>query len=409
MIKYRTRKIIHSGLRAMSRAKLRTFFMMLSIIIGIKALTLTITIGKGIEKKIMDNVGRFMKPNNIIVVSEKPDAKGIRESESGPVTTFKIDDVEAIADQLDYITTYDYLQVVPEKEVSYSGANYFATIKGCRPVGEEIWGPTVERGQFFDEFDLKESKRVAIIGPKIVKELFKSEDPLDKQFKVGNIPFRVIGVSKPLGADPHGNDLDDDVYIPITTLMRRVANVDYILSAKFELENSDQIDEAQLAIADILRQRHSLTENEANDFNILSPIQVKQIVAKMVRLFSVLLPSIAAIALIAGALVIIVLMNISVNQRTKEIGLRKAIGAKDKDIMTQFIAETTAIVVIGGIIGLTLGLVASKLICSKLSAVFYVPVQAIIIGTVVPILIGLISGILPARRAAKLDPVDSIK
>lgn len=409
MFNRRSRRIIHSGLRIMNRAKLRTFLMMLSIIIGIKALTLTINLGSGIEKKIMDNVGRFVKPNNIIVLSEKFEAKGIRESENGPNTALKIEDVEAIVKQTGNINTYDYMQVLPEKEVNYSGVNYFTKVKGCRPIGEEIWNKPVKQGRFFDESELKDSKRVAVLGPKIAKILFKNEDPIGKQFKLCNIPFTVIGIAEAQGSDPHGRDLDDEMYIPITTLMRRVANIDYIMAAKFEFQDGDQIVSGESAITDILRQRHALAAGEPNDFNLMTPIHVKKVVASMVKLFNVLLPAIAAIALLAGAIVIIVLMSIGVNQRVKEIGLRKAIGAKDSDIRLQFIAESIAIVLIGGFIGMTVGLVVSKIVSARLNATFYISMETIIVGIILPILIGLISGIIPARKAAKLNPIDSMK
>ena len=192
-------------------------------------------------------------------------------------------------------------------------------------------------------------------------------------------------------------------------MLRRVANVDYIMGLKFEFENSELSISAEPVVRNILRERHSLSTGEADDFNILTPVQVQNIIDEMIKVFKVLLPAIAAIALLAGAIVIIVLMNMSVNQRTKEIGLRKAIGAKDADISTQFLAESIAVVLIGGIIGLILGLTFSKIASDKMDATFYIPFQTVIVGIIVPILTGLIAGIIPAKKAAKLKPVESMK
>lgn len=405
----RYQRIIHSGLRMMGRSKLRSFFMMLSIVIGSAALTVTLTIGNGVEKKVLENASRFVNPRNIIVLAERVEADGLRESEAGPNTTFKIEDVEAVAEQLVGLSLYDYSQLIPEKEVSYSGVNHFTRVNGCRTVGEIIFNKPVVRGRFFDESEVKGSKRVAVIGPKLAKILFAEEDPIDKQFRIGNIPFTVIGIAEEQGADPHGNDLDDEIYIPITTLLRRVANIDYIMAAKFEFETEEHRVRAEATVREVMRTRHFLMEGETDDFTIITPVQVQEIVAKIVRVFKVLLPAVAAIALIAGTIVIVVLMSMSVNQRLKEIGLRKAIGAKEKDISAQFIAESVAVVLMGGVIGLAIGLLVSKLFSDKLDAVFYIPVQTLVIGVVLPIVIGLISGIFPAQKASKLNPVDSMQ
>lgn len=405
----RSNRIIISGLRMMSRSKLRTFFMMLGIIIGITALTLTLTIGNGVEKKVMANVRRLITPENIIITAEKIETEGVRESEEGPNTAIKISDIEAIANQVDGVVMYDYLQILPEKEVNYSGVTHYTTVKGCRTEGEIIWNKPVAQGRFFDQSELTGTKRVAVMGPKLAKKLFDNEDPIGKQFRLDDAPFTVIGIAQAQGADPHGKDLDDEVYIPLTTLMRRVANIDYIFGAKLQFETEQKSIGAESAIRSILRERHSLSEGEADDFTLITPVQVKALVAKMVGVFKVLLPAIAAIALLAGAIFIIVLMSMAVNQRTKEIGLRKALGAKDKDISTQFIAESIGVVLAGGIIGLILGLFLSNVLSTKLNAIFYIPIQTIVAGIVLPVLTGLIAGIIPARKASKLHPVDSMK
>jgi len=207
----------------------------------------------------------------------------------------------------------------------------------------------------------------------------------------------------------HGSDLDDEVYIPITTLMRRVANIDYLFGAKFLFENEQKSAGSESAIRNILRERHSLKEGQADDFTLITPVLVKAFVGKIVRVFKVLLPAIAGISLLAGAIFILVLMNMAVNQRRKEIGLRKAVGARDKDISLQFIAESITVVFIGGIIGLILGLLLSKVMSAKMNASFYIPVQTILAGIVLPVLTGLIAGIIPARKASKLNPVDTMK
>ncbi len=402
-------RIIKSGLRVIKRYKLRTFFMMLGIIIGITALTLTLTLGNGIEKKILESISRVFNNNNVYISAEMIEAEGIRESQGGPNVTLKIEDIDKIAKQVDGIVMYDYLQFLPEQDIVYKQNNTSANIRGCREVGEIIFNRAVSSGEFFNKSDVNSLKRVALIGPKVAAALFPNDDPIGKQIRIANNPYLIKGVLEARGMDPHGSDMDEDIYIPITTFMRRLANVDYIIGAKFEFESEEMAINAEDQIREILRGEHSLTEGEADDFTILTAKQAGEIIAGMTKVFKVLLPAIAAIALLAGAIVIIVLMSMAVNQRIKEIGLRKAIGAKTGDIRLQFLAESTIIVIIGGIIGLILGIVFSKLVSDKMGAIFYIPIQTIVVGLVLPILTGIIAGILPANKAAKYNPVETLK
>ncbi len=382
---------------------------MLGIIIGISALTLTLTLGNGIEKKVMESVSRIFNNNNVVVSAEVIEAEGIRESETGPNGTLKIADAKAIANQVDGIVRYDYYHILPEQNIVYKQLNTVTTVKGCSEIGEIVWNRPVSSGEFFTAADVNSLKRVALIGSKVAAALFPGEDPLGKQIRIANAPYLVKGVLEERGTDPHGNDMDEDIYIPITTFMRRLANVDYILTAKFEFESQELAENSEDQIRTVLREQHAISKGEIDDFSILTPKQVGKIVAGMIKLFKVLLPAIAAIALLAGGIVIVVLMTMSVNQRIKEIGLRKAIGAKNSDIRLQFLAESTVVVIIGGVIGLIIGLALSKLMSDKMGAIFYIPVQTILAGTILPVLTGLIAGILPANKAAKYNPVDSLK
>jgi putative ABC transport system permease protein len=405
----RRNRIIKSGFSRIKSYKLRTFFMMLGIIIGITALSLTLTLGNGIEKKIMQSVSKIFNSNNVVLTAEMIDEKGPQQKNDYPNATLKIADVEAIASQLTELVGFDYMDVLAEQSVSFSGQNAISNIKGCSETGEHIWNRPVSSGEFFSKEDVKSSKRVAVIGSKIANSLFQGQDPIGQQIRIANNPFQVIGVMESCGMDPHGMDLDEDIYVPITTFMDRVKNIDYIMAAKFEFENEEAGNKSVEQIRQIMRDRHSLTEGEADDFTMVTPSMVKQVVGNMTKIFKVLLPAIAIIALIAGGIVIVVLMSTSVNQRIKEIGLRKAIGATDSDIRLQFMAESVFIVIIGGIVGLILGLVLSKITSDKLNAIFYIPWQTIVAGILLPIVTGFLAGVLPANKAAKCQPVESLK
>lgn len=383
--------------------------MMLGIIIGITALTLTLTIGNGIEKKLKDNISRLFNDRNVIVSAERIEEEGVRQAGASPNTSLKIEDVEAIVPQLDGLVMHDYLNMMPEQVVKNKENSLTITIKGCRSIGEIVWNRPVSEGEFFTEADVRGSKRVAVIGAKVASALFPGEDPVGKQLRIANNPYIVKGVMEKRGADPHGFDMDEEIYIPITTFMRRLANVDYIMATKFEFVDKETSIVMASEIRSLLREKHSLTGGEADDFTILTSKEVGEMVAQMTKVFKVLLPAIAVIALLAGGIVIVVLMTISVNQRIKEIGLRKAIGATKKDIRLQFLAESIIVVLIGGMIGLVIGLVMSKIASGQMNATFYIPVQTIVAGIVLPVITGLLAAIIPANKAAGYLSVDTLK
>jgi len=263
----RRNRIIKSGFSRIKSYKLRTFFMMLGIIIGIAALSLTLTLGNGIEKKIMQNVSKIFNSNNIFVSAEMIDAKGPREKRNIQNATFKIADIEAIVSQVDGIVAYDYFNILQDQNVSYQGQNTLVTIHGCREIGESIWNRPVSSGSFFTKEDVKSSKRVVVIGSKVAKALFDGQDPIGQQIRIANNPFTVSGVFEPRGMDPHGSDMDEEVFVPISTFMNRITNVDYIMGAKFEFENEAMGAKAVEPIRKIIREQHALSDGEADDFS----------------------------------------------------------------------------------------------------------------------------------------------
>jgi putative ABC transport system permease protein len=275
--------------------------------------------------------------------------------------------------------------------------------------GEIVWNRGVSRGEYFNDGDELGASRVALIGPRIATELFGGSDPVGETIRIGDVPFVVKGVLIPKGMDPHGNDLDLDVIIPITTMMKRILNVDYIAFGKIVLNDESQMEEAVSAITAILKERHHITDDSQLDFSIITPVFVRETISKMTRVFNVFLPLISLIALLAAGIVIAVLMVMSVNERVSEIGLRKAVGARSKDILFQFIAEVSATSIVGGIIGIALGLAAFGLVKMHMQIPFNLPLLVILGIIVLPILVGIGAGIIPARKASKYNPVDALR
>ncbi len=402
------RKIVKSGFRVMKRYKLRTFFMMLGIIIGITALTLILSLGKGTRQKLMDKVERVISASNILLGAGGGEMRGGPGS-GGPTTTLTPADLIELREQIPNIENYDPMQMIVSRAVKYKEKSLDLRIMGNSPRAEELWDRGVLSGSFFNEAHMKQTARVALVGTVVVEKLFDGIDPVGEQIRIGSVPFRVIGVLEPMGIDPHGMDRDNEINVPITTIMRRLMNVDYIMTAKLQLADKSKMEETAAQIGRILRERHHITAEEPDDFTIITPEKVKQIVARMNNLFSVLLPLIAGISLLAGGVVIAALMLIAVNERTGEIGLRKAVGARAKDILLQFIAETTVITITGGLTGFLLGTLGVLVLVAKMKLPPIVPWEAFLLGLVFSAVVGMAAGIIPARRAASLDPVETLR
>jgi putative ABC transport system permease protein len=401
-------EIIWSSFRIIRRNKMRTFFMVLGIVISIAALVLTIALGKGFQRQISERAEKYLGSNSIVVLAQKMKLEG-KPFESGLVSSLTIDDLKAIASELPMISMYDPVQFAENREVIAGNRNISTNIRGSSVRGELVWNRGVTKGVYFDENDELSAARVALIGPEIAEVLFKNQDPVGQSIRIAGVPFTVKGVLSPKGVDPHGNDLDLDIIVPITTLMRRLLNVDYIMIGKFILNDESRMDEAVNGITAILKERHQITNNNNTDFMIVTPSFVKEKISEMTKVFNVMLPLIALIALLVAAIVIVVLMIMSVNERLGEIGLRKAVGARSKDIAFQFITETSVISMVGGLLGMLAGFSLFAIVSVHLHIAFDLPVLLLIGIFILPVCIGIISGIIPAQKAAKYNPVDALK
>lgn len=400
-------KIIVSSFRILSRNKLNTFFMILGIVIGIAALSLTFSLGKSTEKQLTEKVKKLFSPNNILITSGRVELRGGRSSESS-TANLKIEDIEAIMNEIPGVAMYDAFQVTPERDVIFGNKNISTAINGGTAEGEIVMRRSVSKGEYFTKAEEKSSARVALIGTKIAKKLFDGADPIGAQIRIGQVPITVKGVLEERGIDPHGTDLDMNVIVPITTLMNRLMNINYIAGAKIEVDDTSKTEEIAAKITSLLRERHSLNTNETNDFSLVTPVMVKEIIRKMNRVFTLFLPLISGIALLVGGVVIVVIMLMSVSKRVSEIGLRKALGARPKDIMFQFLAEASVLALIGGVIGLSLGLTAAWLFMSSKGLIFSFPWETVLIGVSFPVIIGILAGILPARKAAQMNPIEAL-
>ena len=384
--------------------KLRSLLTMLGIIIGVAAVIALVSIGNGVKQDIEDSISS-LGSNLLVVMPGAPRTPGVRPSQ-GSMKSLKISDYEAIA-KLEGVkaaspmTNGSYV-------VIYQNKNWTTSVAGVNSNFQDVNNWTMTSGRFFSDKNVQNRERVAVVGQTVVKNLFADEDPVGKEIRVKNIPFRVIGVLKSKGNGTMGNDQDDTVLIPYTTSMERVEGIDYLRMVYVVAKDDEAIDRLQADIENLLRVRHNIKDTNLDDFNIQNMKSIMETVAQTTGTFTLFLGAVAAISLVVGGIGIMNIMLVSVTERTREIGVRKALGATYSVIVTQFLIEAVVISLMGGFIGIAFGIGASKVIgmVSGMSTVVSVP--TIIMSFAFSMAIGLIFGIYPARKAAKLNPIDAL-
>lgn len=400
-----TRLLVASSTRVLTRYKLRSFFMGLGIVGGVAALVVMRSIGASAEQDMLAKIERMFSASSMTIMNSGSASRaGIRSP--GKMT---IEDLDAIGEQLDQVVDWNPSVFAGDREVVYRGNNRTLRIIGKSERAEHVSGRGVIAGEFFSEADIRSASRVALLGHKTAEALFEGEDPLGKQIQIEGAPYRVKGVLEPHGFDPHGMDLDDEVHVPVTTIMRRLLKVEVITSAKLIIADVDAVDSTVDEVADILRARHRLADQELDDFSIYTPTQVQASVRKANRVLTVYLPATAGIALLVAAIVIANIMLIGVKERTGEIGLRKAVGATARQIGGQFLLESLAVTIVAGGLGVALGACILLVVAQTLNPDLRIATDSVLLGLLAALLVGVLAGYLPARQAALQEPVDALR
>lgn len=384
--------------------KMRSILTMLGIIIGVAAVIALVSIGNGVKQDIQNSISS-LGSNLLMVMPGAPRTPGVRPS-AGSMKSLKVSDYEAIA-KLDGVkaaspmTNGSYV-------VIYQNKNWTTFVSGVSYNYLDVNNWSMKSGRFLSEKNVQNRERVAVVGKTVVKNLFGDEDPVGAEIRVKNIPFRIIGVLNSKGSGAMGNDQDDMVIIPYTTAMERVEGVDYLRMIYVVGKDENGIDRLQSDIENLLRVRHGIKDTNLDDFNIQNMNSIMETMEETTGTLTLFLGAVAAISLVVGGIGIMNIMLVSVTERTREIGVRKALGATYSVIVTQFLIEAVVISLMGGIIGIILGIGSSKLIgmASGMSTVISVP--TIVMSFAFSMAIGLIFGIYPARKAAKLNPIDAL-
>ena len=386
--------------------KLRSLLTMLGIIIGVGAVIAMVSVGMGVRSNVQESIASL--GSNMLIVSPGSSNRGGPRGAAGSMQTLKYDDAKAIQAKIKNI---DF--VSPSVSGSYQGVNgnqnWNTSVQGVTPEYMDIKSLTVESGSFITVDNLNKRDRVAVIGNTVAENLFGGENPVGRNIRVNNQPFRVIGLLESKGQSSMGQDQDDVVIIPLTTAQERMLGITYVQSVSVQVRDAMYMDQVQEDIEVLLRQRHRIIGDKEDDFHVRNLTSLMETMNQTTTMITLLLGSVAGISLVVGGIGIMNIMMVSVTERTREIGIRKALGATFSNIMMQFLIESVVIGVIGGIIGIVAGCGLSYAIASIGDFTTVITLAPILVSFTFSVGIGLLFGILPARKAAKLDPIEALR
>jgi putative ABC transport system permease protein len=400
--------LIRIALKALQRNKLRAFLTMLGIIIGVAAVIAMVAIGQGSKQSIQDQLSSM--GSNMITIrpsSNQTVGGGARLDATG-LQSLTLEDIKAIQKQATYVTAVS--PAVQSRGQAINGAlNWPTTIQGVSPEYLTIRDWPVKDGITFTQAHVNAADKVCLIGQTVVENIFGSEDPVGKIIRFNKIPFKIIGVLGEKGENAFGQDQDDIIIAPYTTVQKRILAIPYIqnIYASARDENSSALATAE--VTDILRTSHKLKATDEDDFMVRTQAELINTFSSTSQLLTVLLTAIAGISLVIGGIGIMNIMYVSVTERTKEIGLRMSIGAQGTDILFQFLIEAILISITGGIIGVILGITASRLVTLFLSWPTLVSQSSIMLSFMVCAITGVFFGYYPAQKASRLDPIEALR
>ena len=403
-------EIFKTALRSLLSNRTRSLLTMLGIIIGVGAVITMVAIGQGASQQVESFVAGFGS-NLIIVMPSPPNSTGARGA-AGSGDSLTLNDSYALASETFYVSR-TAPEVNASVQVIYGNANWNTSVTGSTPDILEIRNWQMETGGMFSEQDVRSGAKVCVIGQTVARELFGYSDPIDATIRLRNIPFRVVGMTTKKGANSWGQDQDDFILVPVTTAQKRLvrtgARADTVRRINVQAKSKDSLEAAQEEIVSILRQRHKLSEGAANDFQIRDLTEVQENAASTANVMSMLLGSVASISLLVGGIGIMNIMLVSVSERTREIGIRMAVGARPSEVRVQFLAEAVVLSLLGGIVGIAGGCVLSEVTGDIFSWPVVISMKSIILSGGFSGIVGIIFGIWPAWKASNLDPIEALR
>ncbi|PLX22172.1 multidrug ABC transporter substrate-binding protein [Candidatus Parcubacteria bacterium] len=409
------KQAIRSPIQSLLANKVRSFLTILGIVIGVSAVVVIMAVGAGAQSLILGQIESL--GSDLVGVLPGNSGDGAPASAMGiVVTTLTYDDLLAIknknnAPNIKEATAY----VKGFSSVSWGSNSYDTNISGTTASYLDVEGGEVEFGRFFTEAEEKSTSKIVVLGSTVAKEVFGQSDPIGKKVKIKKRTFEVIGVMKERGTVAFQN-YDDQVFIPIVTMQKTVEGIDHITMMRMKISHEDNTEIAIEEVKATLREEHGIkdTTGTEDDFTVRGAAQALDIITTITDSLKFFLAAMAAISLIVGGIGIMNIMLISVNERTREIGLRKAVGANNRHILIQFLLESIVLTILGGLFGLVAGTLFSFLVAVVANALgydwtFHVSLFSIILSVTVSMLIGLIFGIVPAKKASQLEPIEALR
>ena len=394
------------ALRALARNKLRSFLTMLGIIIGVGAVIAMVAIGEGAKATIRSQIAS-LGTNVLIILPGTTSQGGVRVG-FGSVNTLTDGDVRAIREEIRSVAFASPVLRRAEQVVA-GNLNWGTLAQGVAPEYQHIRDWQVIEGRFLHDGDVENDAKVAVLGQTVVRNLFGNDDPLDTVIRIRNIPFRIVGILAVKGQSSQGSDQDDVILIPYTTMQKRLMRITYVQTIMASAVSADRVEEAQEQVTLLLRQRHRIQPDREDDFFIRNLSDISEAASGSARVMAILLGAVASISLLVGGIGIMNIMLVSVTERTREIGIRMAVGARSHDIMLQFLVEAVVMAATGGCIGILLGIGSSEVLKFWAQWPTLVSPAIVAIAFLFSGAVGIFFGFYPAQKAANLDPIDALR
>jgi putative ABC transport system permease protein len=392
--------------RALRRNKMRSLLTMLGIIIGVGAVIAMVGIGNGARSQVEAQIASLGQ-NMILIFTGSTTSSGVRTGWGG-AGTLKIEDAQAIAREVPGIVAVSE-EIRSTSQVAAGNQNWMTQLLGEAPEYFDMRQWELAGGVAFTEQEVRAASKVAVIGKTTAAQLFGTADPVGQIIRIKNVPFLITGLLKSKGMSLMGSDQDDVVIVPYTTAMKRLTGDTKLRSINVQAESATIIPQAQQQITALLRQRHHITQGRDDDFTVRSQQEIAEMATATSKILTVLLGAIASVSLIVGGIGIMNIMLVSVTERTREIGIRMAVGAHGADILLQFLIEAITLSSLGGVIGIALGFGVSEILARTAGWPTMIPPSAVLASFLFSAAVGVFFGLYPARKAAALDPIDALR
>lgn len=394
------------ALRALRRNAMRTVLTMLGIVIGVGAVITMVGLGQGASSEVQEQVNRLGQ--NVVLVFPGSRQLGGVSIGGGSANTLTVEDAHALRDEIPEVVAASP-EVRSQRVINYGNRNWFTRIYGQSADYLQIRQWPIESGRMYTEEEVESAALVAVVGQTIVDELFEGADPIGETFRVRGLPLTVIGVLSTKGMSLMGSVQDDIVIVPYTTAFQRISGRSHAMVINVQVFDQQSMGIAREKITDLLRERHRLAPYQEDDFTVQTQEEVAQAATETSRVMTWLLASIAGISLFVGGIGIMNVMLVSVTERTREIGLRLAVGARGPDVLTQFLIESVILCLLGGIGGIIVGVAATEVIATYAGWPALFSTEAMIVAVSVSAAVGLFFGFYPAWKASRLDPIEALR